>query len=126
MGLFLAAGSIMRFFNDGEIPSRHGIYRASWSCAAPIDMYAIRWSAACWPSCWVRQSFRLARDFRVLRVFAFLNAVYMPLWEESGRIARFGDDYGNYQRQSRAGFRTLRHGSPTRGRKVRQSGGLTG
>ncbi|HLX36241.1 MAG TPA: isoprenylcysteine carboxylmethyltransferase family protein [Candidatus Binataceae bacterium] len=98
VGLFLAAGSMLRFFSDGDgtlapwDPPRklvvHGMYRYVRNPMISGVLSLVLGEAIFFGS---------KAIFEWFVFFAALNAVYMPLWEEPGLVARFGDDYREYQ-----------------------------
>ena len=99
LGVFLAAGCMMRFFSEGDgtvapwDPPRKLVVRGTYRYVRnPMisGVLSIVLGEAIF--------FGSMTIFKWFVFFAVLNAVYMPLWEEPGLIARFGEDYRNYQR----------------------------
>jgi protein-S-isoprenylcysteine O-methyltransferase Ste14 len=98
-GLYLAAGSMMRFFSDGDgtlapwDPPRklvvRGMYRYVRNPMISGVLGLLLGEAIFFGS---------RPIFEWFVFFAALNAIYMPLWEEPGLLARFGDDYLAYKR----------------------------
>ena len=98
-GLFLAAGSMMRFFSEGDgtlapwDPPRklvvRGMYRYVRNPMISGVLGILLGEAIFFGSLAIIEWFIF---------FAALNAIYMPLSEEPGLVARFGDDYLEYKR----------------------------
>ena len=98
-GLFVAGGSMTRFFRDGDgtlapwDPPRklvvRGMYRYVRNPMISGVLGLLLGEAIFFGSMPILEWFVF---------FAVLNAVYMPLREEPGLVARFGDDYLEYKR----------------------------
>jgi len=97
-GLILAAGAIRRFSTEGQgtlapwDPPRklvvRGIYRYVRNPMISGVLSILAGEAIFFGSMAI---------FKWFVFFAVLNAIYMPLWEEPGLAARFGQDYLSYK-----------------------------
>ena len=99
IGLVLAAGAMRRFSTEGEgtlapwDPPRKLVVRGTYRYVRnPMisGVLGILLGEAIF--------FGSTAIFKWFVFFAILNAIYMPLWEEPGLTARFGDDYLIYKR----------------------------
>jgi len=99
VGLILAAGCMMRFFNDGDgtlapwDPPRklvvRGMYRYVRNPMISGVLGIVLGETIFFGSMPILKWFVF---------FAMMNAIYMPLFEEPQLAERFGDDYRDYRR----------------------------